>query len=752
MGGHAPIIGAEVYVFQAGQTGYASAPTNEMAAANEQGADPTHGAYVLTGASGAFTVTGDYTCTSGHPVYVAAVGGTASTTASLINITASTVSTSPATPGVQTIQFTTTTPPAVGSAVSFASGAFTATAYTFLNGTTQTVTAKTTTTFSIATTTSVTGSSGTAFALTGGTPNPAIANIAVLGDCPSSGNFSTAGNGALSFVFIDEVSTTAAANALNAFGKGVFAIGAPTTNLAGIELAATNAGQLYNINNQSATTGGIALATTSYVGGSNGVVPQATLNTIGNILAACVDSVNTSTTASTQCTTLFSSATTTGDTPGTKPTNISAAAFNIAAFPAGTGSQSGTLPATLFALQGASTTPFVPNLSAAPNDFGIAITFPSSLNTHVGTAESIAVDGNGQVWSTAQTDKSITLWSALGKVVASNPSTYVYGYVSVDPSNNAWTGNASASSGIEKFNNAGALTNTFGSGYQSAYTVITSQSTNNANGDAYFFAGATSQSGFIYTPNGGGTLLGSAGGPYTVAGNFVSHGALDNAGDLWLTSESAEKIYRVTPVTGVILGLGGSYTVQANFPIATPTVTGATFQPQPEVPAVDSASNAWIPIQTTASQIGSATLEPGLDKVSTTGTVISYFSGTGTNTATKIFTGANFYQAFGAAVDGNGNIWVTNRFNPGLGGNSAAPGNSTLIKLNGSTGAAISPSTNYTYGGILNDPLNLAIDPSGDIWVTNFGGSELVEVIGAAAPVVTPLSAAATAGTLGKLP
>jgi hypothetical protein len=47
---------------------------------------------------------------------------------------------------------------------------------------------------------------------------------------------------------------------------------------------------------------------------------------------------------------------------------------------------------------------------------------------------------------------------------------------------------------------------------------------------------------------------------------------------------------------------------------------------------------------------------------------------------------------------------------------------------------------------------SVAIDPSGDIWVTNYGGSKIVEVIGAAAPMVTPLSTAANAGTLGTLP
>jgi hypothetical protein len=746
MGGHAPVVGAEVYVFQAGQTGYASVPKNEMNS-GQFGSDPTYGNYVLTGPSGSFTVTGDYTCTSGHPVYVAAVGGTASTTATLINMTGSVVTSKG---GVYTITFTAANSLSPGSQVSFASGAFTAAGYTFLNGTTQNVTAATPTAFSITTTTAVSGSAS-GYGLVGGLPNPAIVNIAVLGNCPGTGSEFA---GTLSFVYIDEVSTTAAAYALNAFGSGWYAIGAPTTNLAGIERAATNAGQLYNINNNY-QSGGIALATTSYVGGSNGTVPQATVNTIGNILAACVDSANTATTASDECTTLFSTATSNGDTTGSKPTDISSAAFNIAAYPAGTGSQHGTFPATLYTLQGSSATPFQPDLAAAPNDFGVAIVYDNTLNTHVGSAESVAVDGNGQIWTTAQTDTSVTLWSPVGTVVNSNSDGYIYGYVSVDPSNDAWTGSGIASTGIEVFNNAGAKIHTYGSGYQSAYTVITNQSANAATSiDAYFFAGATDQDGYWFTPNGDtgngfGNGTGPAG-PYTVAGNFISHGAIDSAGDLWLTSEAGEQISRYTPDTGGFLGLGNGFTRDSRF--ATPTVHGATYQPQPEFPAIDSANNAWTPLQTIYSAVGSSTLEPGLYKASTAGgTPVAYYSGTGTNTAAKIYTGASFYQAFGAAVDGNGNIWVTNRYNASLGGSAAGAGANTLIELT-SAGVAVSPSTNYTYGGLLDDPLNLAIDPSGNIWVTNYGGSKIVEILGAAAPVVTPLSTSANNGTLGQLP
>jgi hypothetical protein len=745
MGGHAPVVGAEVYVFQAGTTGYASAPTKRMTAG--AGDDPTYGFYALTQQDGSFSVTGDYTCTSGHPVYVAAVGGTASTTASIITITGASRS---GTASPYTLTFTTTTPPAVGSTVSFATGVFPGTNHAFLQGTTQTVTATTANSFSISSATNPGTGSVTGYALTGGLPNPAIVNIAVLGNCPTTGNFSTGGT-ALSFVWIDEDSTTAAAYALNAFGTGWYAIGTKNTaaNLAGIKQAAINAGQLYNIQNSTSANRGQALALTPSVIsggvqiGNNGVVPQATLNTIGNILSSCVDSANTSTTTSDPCTTLFTTATSTGDTTGTNPTDITGAAFNLAAFPAGTGTQSGTLPATLYALQGASATPFQPSLPAAPNDFGVAITYNSSLNSHVGQAESVAVDSNGQIWTTAQADTSATLWSPSGTVVGSNSSGFIYGYVSIDPNNDAWTGNATSSTGIEEFSNTAALTHTYGRGYQSAYTVITN-ATGNFNPDAYFFSGPTTgQTGSWYTSGGG------YNGPYTGENPavYVSHGAIDSNGNLWLTSEYQHQIAQVSPNYGFTSNPGFT----SNFTIATPNPPGAAYQPQPEFPAIDKNNNAWIPIQTTLSSIANSAQTPGLYKVSNGGAVTSYYSGTGTSSTTKIYTGANFYQSFGAAIDGNGNVWITNRYNSGLGGSSTDAANSTIIELT-SAGKAVSPSTNYNYGGIFNDTLNLAIDPSGDIWVTNYTGSQLVEIIGAAAPVVTPLSSAANNGDLGQQP
>jgi streptogramin lyase len=214
----------------------------------------------------------------------------------------------------------------------------------------------------------------------------------------------------------------------------------------------------------------------------------------------------------------------------------------------------------------------------------------------------------------------------------------------------------------------------------------------------------------------------------------VAHGAIDSTGDMWITSEGGYTIARITP-TGTV---------------AFPTLTVSM---QPEFPAIDASNNAWI---------------PGYESNS-----VYFVSSTGTlSTFTSANTGAAIVYPFGAAVDGNGNVWITNRCGPANTCGNVA-NTSTLVELNGgvvtpgTAHMAISPGTNYVpeieYNGattnsqILTDPLNLAIDSSGNIWITNYVGgsganSALVEVIGAAAPVTTPLSLAAGTTSLGVQP
>ena len=82
-GGATPIAGAHVYLFAANTTGYGGAglalsSSNAsvlLLSAAETGTSDAVGAYVATGSNGGFSLTGDYTCSSGQHLYLYALGG-----------------------------------------------------------------------------------------------------------------------------------------------------------------------------------------------------------------------------------------------------------------------------------------------------------------------------------------------------------------------------------------------------------------------------------------------------------------------------------------------------------------------------------------------------------------------------------------------------------------------------------------------------------------------------------------------------
>jgi hypothetical protein len=82
-GGQQTIVGAHVYLFAANTTGYggagiAASTSNasvSLLSAAETGASDSVGAYVATGSNGGFSLTGDYSCTSGQQLYLYVLGG-----------------------------------------------------------------------------------------------------------------------------------------------------------------------------------------------------------------------------------------------------------------------------------------------------------------------------------------------------------------------------------------------------------------------------------------------------------------------------------------------------------------------------------------------------------------------------------------------------------------------------------------------------------------------------------------------------
>ncbi len=676
-GGHAPIVGAHVFLLEATWTGYAVKAKSLLGSTangvteDQVAGSVTNGLYYVTAdANGAFNVTGDYTCDVGFPVYLYAAGG-APDASMVINITGISETVSGST---YTYTFTASNQLYTGQSVQFSSSSL-AGKWATLNSTTQTVLATPTgTSFQIST--SVAPGSGansqSGSVTTVGASNPAIVNMAMLGVCPGVGNFTNT----VSYVYMNEVATAAMAYAMAGFATDSLHMGASAANETGLQNAALNAASLYNIEgaplelagNSSAGEGQIANQTT--VAGNGAVVPQAELNTIGNILAACVDSANTSTTASVACTTLFTDATSTGTTSGVKPIDTATAAINIAHNPGA--------PNVIALWELASgVVPFAPQLTAAPKDFTVAITY-----NNIATPGSIAMDAVGDAFiPTNSTSGHVTELSPTGAVLATS-ATGGSGFdsIAVAPNGNIYVA-ASGSNAVY------AYTSSLGAVTGSPWTSPTMTAPTSV---------AVDTSGYVYVTDGASSIIRKFTSSGTLSASItnaclsgVTSISIDTAGYLWTSAYSKSDGCRVS-------NPGGAYTFDEG---------GSLLQPGNL--AIDSNGKGWAPL-------GGAN---DLAGVTASGSGALYGSSSqGLSTPTWI------------AIDGSNNLWVTNN------GNSYA-----LAEFNDS-GTVISPATGYQSGN-LNTPSWIAIDASGDVWVPNKGANSVTELIGAATPTVTPLSA-----------
>lgn len=177
----------------------------------------------------------------------------------------------------------------------------------------------------------------------GGGANSNIAVAAIVGAC----NALTSSM----FINVNEVTTIAAAYALAPFAKvtaGSTAIGTSATNLQGFYNAAGPANNLANI----------ATGAAHASGDLPGIVPPtAEINTLADIIAACINQGTASAPAGT-CSTLLTAAT---PPSGVAPTDTFQAAIDIALNPANNTS-------SLYGLV-TGVAPFQPTLGAVPADF-----------------------------------------------------------------------------------------------------------------------------------------------------------------------------------------------------------------------------------------------------------------------------------------------------------------------------------------------------------------------------------------------
>ena len=121
----------------------------------------------------------------------------------------------------------------------------------------------------------------------------------------------------------------------------------------------------------------------------------------------------------------------------------------------------------------------------------------------------------------------------------------------------------------------------------------------------------------------------------------------------------------------------------------------------------------------------------------------SVFTTNAAGSSSTTATGGGVNAPSAVAVDGSGYIWIANQ-----GGNT--------VSVFTNAGQPKSPTagygSSYVTGDKLNAPSAIAIDRTGGVWVANKTGNSVTHIFGAAAPVVTPTSAATAAGTQGTKP
>lgn len=775
-GGHAPLVGAHVYVVEPGTAGYGSvvkgllsasdgatkngdwtnsgyASDEFVPAADSQG-NPFYG--LQADATGSFTIPSSATCDVGSPVYIVGYGGSPKFPSGTNTFAISKVVVT-GTANPYTFTFTVSAPPEnayVGEAVTIAGtigATFTPTGTGVIAGTGAT--ALSTSQFSL---TSTTGTAGT-YTPTGVTAtfapnfNPAAVNMALLGICPSNGTFAT-GPSAISYIYMNEISTVATAYALAGFTNTAatnqdlndeFHIGSASTTQAlnGITNATKTAANLYNIEGPYLSTvyageGHIANSTTA---GGNGTVPQSTIDSLGNILAACVDSNNTyritstvgtspNTTAgtlSTACQTLFLYAsdngvydTTTYNTTlktGHAAFNIAQAAISLARFPQGEGTgttnAAGVQTVTPLSKTSASNfvskiydvptgnVPFAPYLAAVPDSWVLPIVYTEAKML---TPYRNAIDSLGNVWVVGATASGTSQnyaiqFNNLGVVQYRLTGVDGGSSVAVDTDDNVWV-TSQANSTVQEFSSTGTTlqASLAPTGINNPYAIA-------IDGQNNVWIGNESNTNVIKI-NSSGVLTANYAEPDA---NEVEGLAIDSTGAAWIPNVGNARVQKVAVADNAVTynktggGLGASTRV-----------------------AVDASDNAWF----------EGTTNNNLVKINNVGVIQSGNAG-------YTVAGGAGTNPEGLGIDGAGNVWV------GFAGSGAT--NSTVAEFNNNgvyMNSLAFPGQNGTRG--------TQIDSSGNVWVVENATTPatLIELVGVAVPVVTPTALGVKNGTLGTKP
>jgi hypothetical protein len=415
---------------------------------------------------------------------------------------------------------------------------------------------------------------------------------------------------------------------------------------------------------------------------ANGTAPTPKLDALANALNACI----VGDAASSACSQLYSDAT----SSATTPSNTLDALLNIVHNPAAN-------IAALYTLSAGSTA-FTPVLAAAPSDWTLFVNYTGGGMTN---PASVAIDSTGRIW-VANYNSVASLFANNGAPVFPNGVTgsglcNSFG-AAVDGSDQVWIANEAGGCGgntVTVLTSAGAQAAVYSAGGLNFPISVAIDSSEDAwivdYGDSSLTI-LTNSGTPLSGPNGYDGVSGS-----TLNFDFPVAVAVDSKRNGYLANVSGNTVTKVAPD-------GSSFT---SFAVGR----------GPAAIAVDSADNVW-----SANYYGDS-----IGLLTSSGTVLSGSMG---------YTGGGVHHPQGIAIDGVNNVWAINyRSSINIG--------DALSELSGAStanpGTALSPATGYgTDAGIV-EGYGIAIDAAGNIWTSSYATDTLVEFIGQAAPVKTPL-------------
>ena len=402
---------------------------------------------------------------------------------------------------------------------------------------------------------------------------------------------------------MNEVSTIATAYAIAGC-----ATDATHVSSSGSALAVTGMANAFaSVANLESLSTGMALTTTP---AGNGAVPQSEINTLADILAACVNSNGAiiGPPDPSPCADVFqqNGAAFYG---GKTPTETATAAIDIAHFP-------WAFVSGLFGLA-TPTSPFQPTLTVAPSDFTIAISYTGSgLSGPAG----LAADASGDIWVADFAGSGLSRLSPVGAPLSGSGGFSGGGLngpvsVAIDGSGNAWVTNYEGAS-LSKFNSSGSPVTgspyTLG-GLNSPWGIAIDQA-------SHVWAANQGNNSISEFSSGGSPITGTGG--ITTGGlNYPLNVAIDVPGNVWVANGHAFSVSE----------FNSSGTANTNSPFS----GGGLIAPIGI--AIDGSGNVWA----TNSYAGNNSLS----ELNSSGTAVSGSSG---------YTGGGLATPYSVAIDGAG--------------------------------------------------------------------------------------------------